>query len=89
MIDELNSYSWDVQGDQMEGEGGVTRSFIDELHSWDIQGYQMEGESMVLLEVSFTNYIHRISKEIKWKVKVGLLEVSLMNLILRIWSKER
>ena len=33
MIDELNSYSWDVKGDQMEGEGGVYRSFIDEGHS--------------------------------------------------------
>ena len=31
----------------MEGEGGVTRSVIDELHSWDIQGDQMEGESGV------------------------------------------
>ena len=28
----------------MEGEGGVTRSIIDELHIWDIQGDQMEGE---------------------------------------------
>ena len=27
----------------MEGESGVTRSVIDELHSWDIQGDQMEG----------------------------------------------
>ena len=26
----------------MEGEGGVTRSRIDELHSWDIEGYEME-----------------------------------------------
>ena len=55
MIDELNSYSWDVQGDIMEGEGSVTRSFIDELHSWDIQEDQMDGGSMVLLEVSFMN----------------------------------
>ena len=31
----------------MEGEGGVTRSIIDELHSWDIQGDQMEDESGV------------------------------------------
>ena len=31
----------------MAGEGGFTRSIIDELHSWDIQGYQMEGESGV------------------------------------------
>ena len=28
----------------MEGEGGVTRSIIDELHSWDIQGDKMERE---------------------------------------------
>ena len=31
----------------MEGESGVTRIIIDELHSWDIQGDQMEGESGV------------------------------------------
>ena len=31
----------------MEGENGVTRSLIDELHSWDIQGDEMEGESSV------------------------------------------
>ena len=31
----------------MEGESGVTRSIIDELHSWDIQGGQREGESGV------------------------------------------
>ena len=29
----------------MEGESGVTRSIIDELHSSDIQRDQMEGES--------------------------------------------
>ena len=29
----------------MEGESGVTRSIIDELHSLDIQRDQMEGES--------------------------------------------
>ena len=29
----------------MEGESGVTRSIIVELHSYEIQGYQMEGES--------------------------------------------
>ena len=63
----------------MEGEGGVTRSVIDEFHSWDIQGDHMEGESMVLLKVSLMNYILPISKEMKWKVKVVLLEVSVMN----------
>ena len=31
----------------MEGESGVIRSIIDELHPWDIQGDQMEGESWV------------------------------------------
>ena len=31
----------------MEGERGVTRSIIDEIHSSDIQGDQMEGESGV------------------------------------------
>ena len=36
IIDEL--YSWDIQGNQMEGESGGTRSIIDELHSSDIQG---------------------------------------------------
>ena len=28
----------------MEGESGVTRSILDELHSSDIQEDQMEGE---------------------------------------------
>ena len=31
----------------MEGESGVTRKLIDELHSSDIQGYQIAGESGV------------------------------------------
>ena len=29
----------------MEGESGITRSIIDELHSLDIHGDQMEGEN--------------------------------------------
>ena len=29
----------------MEGESGVTRSIIDEVHFSDIEGDQMEGES--------------------------------------------
>ena len=31
----------------MEGESGITRSILDELHSSDIQGDQMYGESGV------------------------------------------
>ena len=34
IIDELEFP--DIQGDQMESEGGFTRSIIDELHSWYI-----------------------------------------------------
>ena len=40
-------YSSDIQRDQMEGERGVNRSIIDELHSSDTQRDQMEGESGV------------------------------------------
>ena len=29
----------------MEGERGVSRRIIDELHSWDMKGDQMESES--------------------------------------------
>ena len=35
----------------MEGESGVTRSIIDELHYWDIQGDKMERESCVFRTV--------------------------------------
>ena len=31
----------------MEGESGVTRSIIDELHSSDIQGVRVQGENCV------------------------------------------
>ena len=36
----------------MEGESGVTRSSIDELHSWDIQGDQMEAKSGVTRNIT-------------------------------------
>ena len=38
-------YSSEIQRDEVEGESGVTRSIIDELHSSYIQGDQMDGES--------------------------------------------
>ena len=44
-MDELHSS--DIQGNQMEGELGVTKSIIDELRYWDIQGEHMEVESAV------------------------------------------
>ena len=46
----------------------------------------MEGEGGVT--GSIINELHS-SDMIKWKVKVVLLEVSLMNFILRIWSNLR
>ena len=42
----------DIQGNQMEGESGATRTIIDELPSADIQGDQMEGESGVTRSVT-------------------------------------
>ena len=44
-MDEL--HSWNIQGDQIEGQSGVTRSIIDDFYSSDIQGDQMKGESSV------------------------------------------
>ena len=87
IVDEI--HWWDIQGDEMENENAVTRCIIDQLHSLDRQGDEMEGEKKVLLEAWSMNLIPILgmSKEIKWKVKVVLLEVSLMNFILRI-SKE-
>ena len=67
----------------MEGEGGVTRSIIDELHSSNMVKWK---ERVVLLKVSLINFIIGISKEIKWNVKVGLVEVSLINFILLIFK---
>ena len=48
----------------MEGESGVTRSIVDEIHSSDIQRDEMEVK-VVLLDVSLMNLNFRISKEIK------------------------
>ena len=70
----------------MDGGSGVTQSIIEELHSSDIQGDQKEGESGVT--PSTIDELHS-SDMVKTKVKVVLLEISLTNFILRIWSKER
>ena len=60
----------------MEGESGVTRSIIDDLLSWDMQEMEQKMK-VVLLEVSLINFILRMSKERKRKVKVELVEVSI------------
>ena len=77
--DELDF--WDIQGDQMEGEGDVTESIIDELHSSDLVKWKVK---VVLLQISLMKFILGISKEIKRKVKVAFIEVSLMIFIFRI-----
>ena len=84
IIDEFHSS--DIQGDQREDESGVTRIDIDKLHSSDIQRDEMECERGVTRSINM-NFILRISKPIKYKVKVVSPEVSLINVILRI-SKE-
>ena len=68
-IDQLHSSG--IQPDQIEGEGGVTQSIIDELHSSDMVKLKLK---FMLIQISLLNFILGISKEIKSKVKVGLLE---------------
>ena len=81
IIDEL--YSSGILGDQMEGESSVTLSVTDEHDSSDVQADQMEGDSSVTPKI--IDELHSgISKEIKWKVKVLLLQISLKNFILGI-----
>ena len=41
----MNPHSLDIQGDEMEGESGVTRGIFEELHSSGIQGDETKGES--------------------------------------------
>ena len=36
----------------MEGENGITRSIVDEIHSSDIHGDQREGESGVTRSIN-------------------------------------
>ena len=67
----------------MEGESGVTRSIIHDVRSLNIQGDQMAGESGVTGSI-IVNFFLGISKEIKWKVKMVLLEASLMDCVVPI-----
>ena len=67
----------------MEGESGVTRSITDDRLSSDIQRDQVEYEGGVIPTI-IIELLLQISKEIKWKVKMVLFEVSFMILILGI-----
>ena len=64
----------------MEGESGVTRSIIEELDSSNIQRDEMPAESGVTRSIIDERHS---SDMIQRKVKVVLLEVSLMKFILR------
>ena len=71
----------------MEGQSGVTRGVIDELHSWNMQGDQMEGGSGVTRSIiEEIHYLDIRGYQMEDDAMV-LLEVSLMNFILGI-SKE-
>ena len=56
----------------MEGQGGATRSIIDELRSSDVQRDRMAGEKCVT--ESIIDELHSADM-VKWNVKVALLEV--------------
>ena len=71
----------------MEGESGVTRSFIDELHSSDMQGDQMEGSSGVTVSIIDEPHSWHVQGDQIEGESMVLHEVSLINFILRI-SKE-
>ena len=69
----------------MEDESSVTPSIIDEIHSWDIQGDQNGGESGANRSIIDDLHFSDIQQG-KMEGEVVLLEVSLINFILRIWS---
>ena len=64
----------------MEGESGVTRSITDDRLSSDIQRDQIECESGVIRTI-IDELLLQISKEMKFKVKIVLFEVSLIVLL--------
>ena len=68
----------------MESEIGVTRSIINELHSSDIQGIQRERESGVTRSTIDELHSWDIQGDQMEGESIVLLEVSLMNFILRI-----
>ena len=70
----------------MEGEGGVTRSIIDELHSSVIQRDQIEGESGVTRSIIDEHHSCDLQGDQMERESV-LLEVSLMNFVLPISKK--
>ena len=65
----------------MEGESGVTRSTIGEIHSSEIQKDEIESQSDVTRSIIDDLHSSDIQRDER-TVKVVLLELSLMNFIL-------
>ena len=65
----------------MEGESGINGSIIDDLHCLNNERGQSEVEGGVTRTIIDAPHLG-ISKEIKWKLKVVFLEVSLTNFFL-------
>ena len=65
----------------MEGESGVTRSIIDEIHSSDFQGDHIEGESGVTRSIFYELHSWDIRGDQREGESMVLLEVSLINFI--------
>ena len=71
----------------MEGEIGVTRSIVDEVHSWYIQGDEMEVKSGGTRSIIAELHSWEIEGDQIEDESMVLFEVSSMNLILGM-SKE-
>ena len=71
----------------MEGESAVARSIIDELDSMDTQGDILEGENGVTRGIIHELHACVIQGDQMEGESMVLLEVSLINFILRISNK--
>ena len=67
----------------MQGESGVTRKIIDELHSSDIQGDQMEGEGGVTRSIIDELHSSDIQGD-EMESEIGVTRSINMNFIPRI-----
>ena len=72
----------------MAGESGVTGRIIEEPHSSDIEGDEIEGESGVTRSIIVELHSSDIQRD-QMKLNVVLLDLSLMNLIIRKSNKIR
>ena len=62
----------------------MTGSIIDEFDSSNMEGDEMEGESCITRSIIDDRHSFDL---VKWRMKVVLLEVSIINFILRIFNE--